>query len=288
MTSITQLYNNIKTFVLQTFESKEEEDINLPIEVEQLFNYVNGKILNSPIILKFTGQTLSQYTSNTLIGSDIIIDYGDENVIVYEGDYSHTYTTSENYTIKIYGVIELENSCFKNCTGLTSINIPNTITSLENHCFNSCTGLTSINIPNTVTSLGDGCFYGCSGLTSIVIPNSVTSLGSSCFNRCTGLTSINIPNSVISLGQICFGYCTDLASITIPNSVTSLGTYCFYNCTGLTSITLNWSTNDEIITYNQDWIKNASSNLLFYIPNGTTSLYTAKGYPSDKLLEVSD
>ena len=43
MTSITELYNNIRTFVLQTFESKEEEDINLPIEVEQLFEYANGK-----------------------------------------------------------------------------------------------------------------------------------------------------------------------------------------------------------------------------------------------------
>ena len=55
------------------------------------------------------------------------------------------------------------------------------VTSLGNWCFSGCTGLTSIDIPNSVTSLADGCFEGCTGLTSIDIPNSVTSLGVSCF-----------------------------------------------------------------------------------------------------------
>ena len=81
------------------------------------------------------------------------------------------------------------------------------VTSLGNWCFSGCTGLTSIDIPNSVTSLEDGCFEGCTGLTSIDIPNSVTSLGVSCFRGCTGLTSITIPNSVTSLGYRCFHVC---------------------------------------------------------------------------------
>ena len=70
------------------------------------------------------------------------------------------------------------------------------VTSLGERCFRGCSGLTSITIPNSVTSLGMSCFQGCWGLTSITIPNSVTSLGGSCFSYCSGLTSITLPNSV--------------------------------------------------------------------------------------------
>ena len=137
-----------------------------------------------------------------------------------------------------YIVASLVASCFKDCSGLTSITIPSSVTSLGESCFSSCSGLTSITIPSSVTSLGDQCFSGCSGLTSITIPSSVTSLGYWCFSYCSGLTSITIPSSVASLGYSCFSYCSGLTSITIPSSVTSLGEDCFKDCSGLTSITI--------------------------------------------------
>ena len=137
-----------------------------------------------------------------------------------------------------YVVTSLGASCFKDCSGLTSITIPSSVTSLGGSCFSGCWGLTSITIPSSVTSLGRYCFYNCSGLTSITIPSSVTSLGEDCFRYCSGLTSITIPSSVTSLGEDCFYYCSGLTSITIPSSVTSLGWYCFAGCSGLTSITI--------------------------------------------------
>ena len=137
-----------------------------------------------------------------------------------------------------YVVTSLGASCFKGCSGLTSITIPSSVTSLSESCFSVCSGLTSITIPSSVTSLGASCFKGCSGLTSIIIPSSVTSLGKSCFWNCSGLTSITIPSSVTSLGESCFEGCRGLTSITIPSSVTSLGGYCFYGCSGLISITI--------------------------------------------------
>ena len=137
-----------------------------------------------------------------------------------------------------YIVASLVASCFQNCSGLTSITIPSTVTSLSDHCFSGCWGLTSITIPSSVTSLGDNCFQNCSGLTSITIPSSVTSLGIYCFWGCSGLTSITIPSSVTSLGVYCFQGCSGLTSITIPSSVTSLGASCFQGCSGLTSITI--------------------------------------------------
>ena len=82
-----------------------------------------------------------------------------------------------------------------------------TVTYLGNSCFYNCTSLTSINIPSSVTSLGDGCFKDCTSLTSIDIPSSVTSFGDGCFQNCTSLTSINIPSSVTSLGLLCFSKC---------------------------------------------------------------------------------
>ena len=137
-----------------------------------------------------------------------------------------------------YVVTSLGASCFKDCSGLTSITIPSSVTSLSESCFKGCSGLTSITIPSSITSLGESCFSGCRGLTSITIPSSITSLGKECFYVCAALTSITIPSSVTSLGASCFWECRGLTSITIPSSVTSLGENCFAYCTSLTSITI--------------------------------------------------
>ena len=121
-----------------------------------------------------------------------------------------------------YVVTSLGASCFKDCSGLTSITIPSSVTSLGKSCFEGCSGLTSITIPSSVTSLGDYCFRDCSGLISITIPSSVTSLGWNCFSGCSGLTSITIPSSVTSLGRACFEYCQNLESVIFK------GKYCDY------------------------------------------------------------
>ena len=137
-----------------------------------------------------------------------------------------------------YVVTAFENCCFKDCSGLTSITIPSSVTSLGDECFKDCSGLTSITIPSSVTSLGESCFKSCNSLISITIPSSVTSLGDECFKYCSGLTSITLPSSITSLGVYCFYGCSGLTSITIPSSVTSLGICCFTGCDGLTSITI--------------------------------------------------
>jgi len=77
--------------------------------------------------------------------------------------------------------------------------------------------ITSVTIPNSVTSIGDYAFAHCIGLASITIPDSVTSIGKNGFSDCTGLSSITIPGSVTSIGEWAFAGCTGLASITIPN-----------------------------------------------------------------------
>ena len=87
------------------------------------------------------------------------------------------------------------------------------MTSIGEAAFRGCSGLTSVEIPNSVTSIGESAFRECSGLTSVEIPNSVTSIGPYAFSNCSGLTSVEIPNSVTSIGYEAFRYCSGLDRI---------------------------------------------------------------------------
>ena len=99
----------------------------------------------------------------------------------------------------------------------------------EEGAFRGCTGLTSVTIPNSVTSIGYGAFYQCSGLTSVHIPESVTSIGKNAFGECSGLTSLTIPNNA-SIGENAFAGCSGLTSITIPSSWSSIVSGVFWCC----------------------------------------------------------
>ena len=111
------------------------------------------------------------------------------------------------------GVEKIPSRLFSGCTGLTSVEIPNSVTSIGSSAFHNCKGLTSVAIPNSVTSIGGGAFYGCTGLTSMTIPDSVTSMGVRAFSGCTGLTSVTIPDSVTSIGSEAFSGCSNLTSV---------------------------------------------------------------------------
>ena len=146
------------------------------------------------------------------------------------------------------------------------------VTSIGDRAFHQI-DVTSITIPNSVTSIGKEAFCGCSGLTSITIPNSVTSIGSSVFERCSKLTSITIPNSVTSIGDNAFEGCSKLTSITIPNSVTSIGSSAFYNCSSLTSITCEAATPPTVGQYA---FSRVSKSIPVYVPCGCVKAYKAK------------
>jgi len=96
--------------------------------------------------------------------------------------------------------------------------------------------LTTIDIPDGVTSIGNDTFSRCSSLTTIDIPASVTSIGNRTFQYCFSLATIDIPANVTSIGNEAFYFCKALTSVIIGTGVTSIGYTAFYGCSSLTDL----------------------------------------------------
>ncbi|WP_456105214.1 leucine-rich repeat domain-containing protein [Prevotella sp.] len=171
---------------------------------------------------------------------------------------------------------------FWECSNLTNINIPSSVTNIEEAAFYGCSSLTSINIPSSVTSIGKEAFWGCSNLTSINIPNSVTSIGEWAFLLCSNLTSINIPSSVTSIGEYAFGLCSNLTSINISQSVTSIGKSVFIDCRGLTSVNIP----DSVKSIGEGAFANCSNLTDINIPSSVTSIGEAAFYGCSHLTSM--
>ncbi len=164
-------------------------------------------------------------------------------------------------------VTSISNTVFAGCTGLTSVTIPNSVTSIGNYVFQNCTNLTNVIIPDSVTSIGYGVFYNCRNLTSVTIPDGITSINNNTFSTCASLSSIIIPNSVISIGENAFGGCTSLTSITIPDNVTSINAYAFSFCSNLTSV-ISLATTAPTITNNT--FQSVKTNGVLTVPIGSS------------------
>ena len=205
----------------------------------------------------------NDYLFYTYNGVNYLLGYvGEDTALVLPESYK-----GENYKINNYA--------FYNRKDITSVTIPDSVTSIGNYAFYSCDSLTSVYItditawcnisfvtsssnplsyaknlylngelvtelviPEGVTEIPTCAFKGQSSIKTVVIPDSVTSIGSSAFSGCTGLTSITIPDSVTSIGRSAFEGCTGLTSVVISDSVTSIGEYAFSGCSGLTSVTI--------------------------------------------------
>ncbi|MDE7121278.1 MAG: leucine-rich repeat protein [Oscillospiraceae bacterium] len=193
---------------------------------------------------------------------------------------------------------------FKNCSSLTSITIPDSISGIRDNAFYGCSSLTAINvdsgnrsymdiegvlfskdqkkllkypakksdpsysIPDSVTNIGESAFRDCSFLTSVIIPDGVTRIGNSAFWECSSLESITISDSVAGIGSQAFYNCSALTSVTVPDGIIRIEDYTFHGCSSLESVTIP----DSVTNIGQFAFDECSSLKSITIPNGVINI----------------
>ena len=189
---------------------------------------------------------------------------------------------------------------------LSSIDIPNSVTSIGDYAFQYNNSLKNIAIPDGVTSIGKFAFEYCSSLTSVTIPDSVATIGYAAFKDCEhltefkgtyaedggrilvmdgklmvfapyGLTTYNIPNNVTSIGDTAFMGCK-LTSVIIPSSITEIGDRAFISCAKLASVYCMSTTTPALLQDGRTFDNNADGRII-YVPTGSLSTYrSANGW----------
>ena len=194
-------------------------------------------------------EVIDGYAFKTKDGVHNLIDYmGDDTELTLPADYQ-----GENY--------QIGDDAFYGCINITSITIPNSVTSIGDRAFENCSGITSITIPNSITEIGHETFIGCdelfqvtfdcanigswfsgkSSIKEVILGENVKAIGDAAFSTCSSLTSITIPENsqLTSIGDRAFENCSGITSITIPNSITEIGHETFIGCDELFQVTFD-------------------------------------------------
>ena len=196
------------------------------------------------VTVEKTGHSISD---NSCVNCGQPASEGLDMVLISEGEYTvsgiGTCTDTEILIPTTYNglpVVSVEASAFLNNTAITSVVLPDGITSIGENAFNGCESLTSVTFGKNsqLSSIGPGAFNYCYSLESITIPESVTSIGSDAFYYCYGLRSVTFGENsqLTSIGDGAFNWCESLESITIPASVTSIGEWAFVECYRLVEV----------------------------------------------------
>ena len=222
--------------------------------------------------------------------------------LIYVGKVAYCYkgVMPNNTQIEILdGTKYITAGAFRGCTGLTSVTIPNTVTTIGGQAFQNCKGLTSVTIPESVTSIGSYAFEGCSGsltvncslsydgtiesfygssFNSLIIGKNVTSIGISEFSTISGLESITVEseNTIYDSRNNCNAIIktstnyliSGCKNTVIPNSVTGIAYEAFYGCTGLTSI----SVPNSVTSIQPGAFMNCTGLTSISLPNSVTSI----------------
>lgn len=168
-------------------------------------------------------------------------------------------------------VTTIGNAAFRD-SSVTSVTIPDSVTSIDDNAFGFCSQLTNISIPNSVTYIGFSAFAHCTSLKSITLPSSLSSISEALFSGCSQLTTIHIPDSVPSIQSHAFYHCRNLETIRIPVSVTLIETDAFAGCPSLMTVTYSGS--------KTRWDKIKGKDQLLNIPlvcNKLEATFTADG-----------
>lgn len=172
--------------------------------------------------------------------ADTLVLSGEGEMADFEPNSYPWYFYSSKLTKVIFAddneITSLGDYAFYNCTGLSDITIPSSVTSIDNSAFLFCKIKFEVAENNTSYSSEDGILYNkdktilvayqtASG--EVTIPDSVTEIADNAFRGCSELTQITIPNSVTSIGDYAFYNCFKLVNISISKNVTNIGNSAF-------------------------------------------------------------
>ena len=151
-------------------------------------------------------------------------EFGKGSIIYYSSINSDIVTP---YSTTAFGDARIIHNIYNN--GIGEIKFDRELTTIGNNAFRDCSGLTSVVIPDSVISIGDEAFYNCNKLTGLTFGSGVTSIGSYAFIYCDGLTSLTLGSGVTSIGTGAFSRCSGLISITCKSPIApSIYSYTFY------------------------------------------------------------
>ncbi|MBO7476350.1 MAG: leucine-rich repeat domain-containing protein [Salinivirgaceae bacterium] len=207
-----------------------------------------------------------------IITDDTPITFADPNVKTICVTNWDTNSDGELSYAEAAAVTDLE-EVFKGNAEIVSFDELQYFTGLANlgdFAFSNCESLSSVTIPNSVSSIGEAAFYTCSSLTSIIIPEGVTSIDYLSFNRCYNLKSASFPNTLTNIGSYTFACCDSLKSITIPEYVSTVGSNAFGLCGNLSSVIVKART-PPVAESNVFFYVNHS--IPVYVPCGSLSAY---------------
>ena len=162
------------------------------------------------------------------------VTYSDRDNNTYSGSVSIPETVTNNGTE--YSVTKIGEYAFQG-SAVTSVSMPECITSIDYNAFSGCQNLESVTLPESLTTLGSYAFKACKLLKTIKIPSGVTAIPDQCFDGCSLLESVTIPEGVTTIGDYAFGGC-NLNALTLPESLEKIGGYAFTGNKSLKSVNI--------------------------------------------------
>lgn len=161
------------------------------------------------------------------------VTYSDRDNNTYSGSISVPETVTNNGTE--YSVTKIGEYAFQG-SAVTSVSMPESITSMWQYAFSGCQNLESVALPESLTTLGSYAFSSCKLLKTIKIPSGVTAIPERCFRACSSLESVTIPEGVMTIGDGAF-YACSINALTLPESLIEIGNEAFSGC-GLTGLVI--------------------------------------------------